>query len=213
MVSVVRFTVNYFTEQFFFFARFYSQGLAAPGQLSGWGGLWSLKTRDQKAESPYRCLPAAIFPSPACHFTCIVWAEFYTHFICTRGSQINYKREPSSKQLSGHLFCSLRSHLLSLTLNHTCLRKHIVLHFKHCIFPNGLMRWNYISFFCDSFGTLLGKFVCRWSYLACSVGVYVHTSAFASKCAMPHPSLTGNTCWYLGSSRAVFFFFSYLNTD
>lgn len=134
MVSVVRFTVNDFTEQFF--AWFYLQGLQ---HRVNWGGgakvAYFRKSRDQ-SWIMLQMFTGSNFSSLACHFTCIV-GRVYTHFICTRGSQINYKCEPSSKQLSGHLFCSLWSHLLSLTLNHTCLCKHIVLHFKHYILQMG----------------------------------------------------------------------------
>lgn len=55
-------------------------------------------------------------------------AEFYTHFICTHGTQINYKCELSSKLFKEHLYCSLWSHLLSLILNHAMFMHRIVLH-------------------------------------------------------------------------------------
>lgn len=181
MVSVVRFTVNYFTEHFalwtifFFFLRgFYSQGLQHRVSWGVGGVAYFRKTRHQ-SWIVLQMFTSSNFSSPACHLTCTV-SRVYTHFICTRGSQINYKCEPSSKQLSGHLFCSLWSHLLSLTLNHTCLCEHIVLHFKH--YPHWMgscIEMIFPSFLLWFFGTLLGKFVRRWIYLVCSLGVYVHT--------------------------------------
>lgn len=151
MVSVVRFTRKLFHgANFFFFARFLFAGLTAPGQLGrGWQRVaYFSKTRDQ-SWIMLQMFTSSNFSSPACHFTCIV-GRVYTHFICARGSQINYKCEPSSKQLSGHLFCSLWSHLLSLTLNRTCLCKHIVLHFKHSPLRMGSCKFYFLLFFCDS---------------------------------------------------------------
>lgn len=134
MVSVVRFAVNYFAEPFFF-AGFYLQG------LQHWCSWERGGSRFQESWGPKLNHVADVYQqqffSPACHFTRIA-GRVYTHFICTHGTQINYKCEPSSKQLSGHLFCSLWSHLLSLPLNHTCLCERILLHFKHYTLQMGL---------------------------------------------------------------------------
>ncbi len=114
MVSVVRFTVNNFREQFF--VMYYLERLSVLVQLREKGSTFG--KLEATAESCCRCLPAVIFlfRSP---FYLHSRVEFYTHFICTHGTQINYKCELSSKLFKDHLYCSLWSHLLSLTLNHT----------------------------------------------------------------------------------------------
>lgn len=145
MVSVVRFTVNNFREQFF--VMYYLESLSVPVQLREKGSIF--RKLEATAESCCRCLPAVIFlfRSP---FYLHSRVEFYTHFICTHGTQINYKCELSSKLFKDHLYCSLWSHLLSLTLNHTVFMHHIVLHFKLYTVQIGLYIY-YIPILCGSY--------------------------------------------------------------
>lgn len=96
-------------------------------------------------------------------------AEFYTHFICTHGTQINYKCELSSKLFKDHLYCSLWSHLLSLTLNHTVFMHRIVLHFKLYTVQIGLYIY-YIPILCVFLLCKYGMFasVCvHWGFYVC----------------------------------------------
>lgn len=112
--------------------------------------------------------------------------EFYTHFICTHGTQINYKCELSSKLFKDHLYCSLWSHLLSLTLHRTMFMHHIVLHFKLYTVQIGL----FIYYFQNLCGFLFFYFfaLCVWwcvrvcvsSHVAC-----VHTRNDRIKCTAP----------------------------
>lgn len=92
------FTVNNFREQFFVmcFLESFPSALVQPSE----------KGSKATAESCSKCLPAVIFLSRRfTHYN--VGAEFYAHFICTYGTQINYKRELSSKLFKDHFYCSL----------------------------------------------------------------------------------------------------------
>lgn len=141
MVSVVHFTVNYFREQFFL--MYYLESLPC---WSSWGekAAYFVKARG------HSWIMLQMFTSSNFSLSLSVLlalrAEFYTHFICTHGTQINYKCEPSSKLFKDNLYCSLWSHLLSPTLNHTMFMHHIVLHFKLCAGQIGLYIY-YIPFF------------------------------------------------------------------
>lgn len=145
MVSVVRFTVNNFREQFFVMHY-----LESSPCWSGWGRKAAyFEKLEATAESCCRCLPGVIFLLRSL-FYLHSRAEFYTHFICTHGTQINYKCELSNKLFKDHLYCSLWSHLLSLTLNHTVFMRHIVLHFKLYTVQIGLYIY-FIPILCGSY--------------------------------------------------------------
>lgn len=98
-------------------------------------------------------------------------AEFYTHFICTHGTQIHYKCELSSKLFKDHLYCSLWSHLLSLALNHTVFMPHIVLRFKLFTWEIGYIY--YIPIICASNAHMQCVSVCLY---ACVCVQCVHSA-------------------------------------
>lgn len=155
MVSVVRFAVNNFREQFF--VMYYLESSPCRSCAEG------KKRKKEKKKAAYfekarghSWIMLQMFTSS--HFSLFSRgpfysrsrAEFYTHFICTHGTQINYKCELSSKLFKDHLYCSLWSHLLSLTLNRTVFMQHIVLHFKLCTVQIGLYIY-YIPILCGSY--------------------------------------------------------------
>lgn len=171
MVSVVHFTINNFRLQFFKCVvwRVLVQ-LGRWGWHGGRGGETVKAWRWSRAEPGCRCLPADI-----CFF-CLPFylhSQFYTHFICTYGTQINYKCELSSKLLKDHLYCSLWSHLLSPPLNHAVFMQHIVLHFKPCTVQIG----SYICYIAVLWH-MVCVCVCLWS-MSAYFSLYLHVFAAA----------------------------------
>ena len=114
MVSVVLCAVNNFGEQFF--VMYYS--VSSPRRVQLGGGRGHILSSWARAASCCRCLLSVIFLSLSLFY---LHSQFYTHFICTHGTQINYKCELSSKLFKDHfLLLIMKPFIISYIKSH-CL--------------------------------------------------------------------------------------------